>query len=70
MKTNEFHEILFFSGWQGYNHTDEFILTQHPLETTVGDFWRMVWDNNSSVIVLLSQVDEEVSRGQGSTVWG
>lgn len=70
MKTNEFHEILFFSGGQGYNHTDEFILTQHPLETTAGDFWRMVWDNNSSVIVLLSQVDEEVSRGQGSTVWG
>nr|XP_022298324.1 tyrosine-protein phosphatase 99A-like isoform X1 [Crassostrea virginica] len=44
---------------QGYNHTDEFILTQHPLETTAGDFWRMVWDNNSSVIVLLSQVGEE-----------
>ncbi|XP_061178739.1 tyrosine-protein phosphatase 99A-like isoform X2 [Saccostrea echinata] len=44
---------------QGYNHTDEFILTQHPLESTVGDFWRMVWDNNSSVIVLLSRVNEE-----------
>lgn len=44
---------------QGYNHTDEFILTQHPLEATVGDFWRMVWDNNSSVIVLLSRVDDQ-----------
>lgn len=47
--------------YQGYNHTDEFILTQHPLEATVGDFWRMVWDNNSSVIVLLSRVDDQVS---------
>lgn len=47
--------------YQGYNHTDEFILTQHPLETTMGDFWRMVWDNNSSVIVLLSRVDDQVS---------
>lgn len=48
--------------YQGYNHTDEFILTQHPLEATMGDFWRMVWDNNSSVIVLLSRVDDQVSR--------
>lgn len=47
--------------YQGYNHTDEFILTQHPLEATVGDFWRMVWDNNSSVIVLLSRVEDQVS---------
>ena len=29
--------------------------------STIEDFWRMVWDRNSSVIVLLSQVDGEVS---------
>ncbi|KAJ8301223.1 hypothetical protein KUTeg_020210, partial [Tegillarca granosa] len=44
---------------QGYNKTDEFILTQHPLESTVEDFWRMVWDQNSSVILLLSPVDDD-----------
>ena len=45
---------------QGYTRTNEFILTQHPIESTVEDFWRMVWDQNSSVIVLLSDVlDEE-----------
>ncbi|XP_033746096.1 LOW QUALITY PROTEIN: tyrosine-protein phosphatase 99A-like [Pecten maximus] len=44
---------------QGYNKTDEFILTQHPLEDTVEDFWRMVWDQNSSVVFLLSQLDDK-----------
>jgi protein tyrosine phosphatase len=53
------------SSFQGYNNTDEFILTQHPLEKTAGDFWRMVWDNNSSVIVLLSRADDEVRVEDG-----
>lgn len=42
---------------QGYNRTDEFIITQHPLESTVEDFWRMVWDQNSAAIVLLTKMD-------------
>ncbi|XP_060555238.1 tyrosine-protein phosphatase 99A-like isoform X5 [Ruditapes philippinarum] len=44
---------------QGYNKSNEFIVTQHPLEQTVEDFWRMVWDQNSSVIVQLSDVDDD-----------
>lgn len=52
---------------QGYNKTDEFIVTQHPLdsdvesteESTVEDFWRMVWDQNSSVVFLLSKLDNK-----------
>lgn len=44
---------------QGYTKTNEFILTQHPLEYTTEDFWRMVWDKNSSVIVLLSDVNTD-----------
>ncbi|XP_063439230.1 tyrosine-protein phosphatase 99A-like isoform X4 [Mytilus trossulus] len=45
---------------QGYTKTNEFILTQHPMESTIDDFWRMVWDKNCSVIVLLSDiVDDE-----------
>lgn len=49
---------------QGYNKTQEYIVTQHPLEKTKEDFWRMVWDHNSMTIVLLSEqyckMDEEV----------
>lgn len=44
---------------QGYTRTNEFILTQRPIESTIEDFWRMVWDQNSSVIVLLCDVDNE-----------
>ncbi|XP_052213906.1 tyrosine-protein phosphatase 99A-like isoform X2 [Dreissena polymorpha] len=44
---------------QGYTKSNEFIITQHPLLDTMEDFWRMVWDQNSSVIVQLSNVDEQ-----------
>jgi len=43
----------------GYHRLQEFILTQHPLESTVPDFWQMIWDRNVRYIVLLSQVDDQ-----------
>ncbi|XP_076448313.1 putative receptor-type tyrosine-protein phosphatase mosPTP-1 isoform X2 [Babylonia areolata] len=44
---------------QGYRKSDEFILTQYPLESTKEDFWRMVWDRNSPVIIVLTSPDDE-----------
>ncbi|VEL27554.1 unnamed protein product [Protopolystoma xenopodis] len=41
-----------------YHSLDEFIVTQHPLISTEADFWKMVWDKNSPLIVILSS--EEV----------
>ena len=43
----------------------QFVATQGPLPGTVGDFWRLVWQENSRVIVMLcNEVEKDkVVRG-------
>ena len=43
---------------KGYKRHVMFLATQVPLEETVGDFWKMVWENNSGAIVMLSLIDQ------------
>ncbi|ESO01101.1 hypothetical protein HELRODRAFT_112884 [Helobdella robusta] len=42
----------------GYRHKRCYIATQSPLATTVDDFWRMVWDTDCSIIVMVTNLVE------------
>ncbi|CAI9717075.1 receptor-type tyrosine-protein phosphatase C isoform X1 [Octopus vulgaris] len=42
----------------GYNQEKEYIACQGPLIHTVDDFWRMVWQENINLIVMLTLCEE------------
>lgn len=42
----------------GYTKRGAYIATQGPLDITLADFWRMVWENESNVILMLTELIE------------
>ena len=43
----------------GFQSLTEFIITQHPKEQTMKDFWRMIWDQDIHTVVILSNIDDQ-----------
>jgi len=46
----------YIPGFDGNEKT--YIATQGPLKQTVEDFWRMIWENNCCVVIMLAKIIE------------
>lgn len=43
----------------GYRKQNAYIATQGPLPETFGDFWRMVWEQRSATVVMMTRLEEK-----------
>ncbi|XP_072267525.1 receptor-type tyrosine-protein phosphatase mu isoform X10 [Pyxicephalus adspersus] len=52
----------------GYHRPNHYIATQGPMQETAYDFWRMVWDENTASIVMVTNL-VEVGRVKCCKYW-
>ena len=43
---------------QGYKHKRAFIVAEGPMQSTVRNFWKMIYDRNCTVVVMTSDLME------------
>ncbi|KAL3867982.1 hypothetical protein ACJMK2_040823 [Sinanodonta woodiana] len=46
----------------GFNRSQSYVAAQGPMENTLSDFWRMIWQLNTSKIVMLTNLTEGSGR--------
>lgn len=42
----------------GYRKQNAYIATQGSLPETFGEFWRMIWEQRSAIIVMMTKLEE------------
>ncbi|XP_037837888.1 receptor-type tyrosine-protein phosphatase S isoform X7 [Kryptolebias marmoratus] len=52
----------------GYRKQNAYIATQGPLAETFGDFWRMVWEQRTASVVMMTRLEEK-SRIKCDQYW-
>nr|XP_040571796.1 tyrosine-protein phosphatase Lar-like isoform X3 [Lepeophtheirus salmonis] len=52
----------------GYRYRNAYIATQGPLNETIEDFWRMLWEHNSTIVVMLTK-QREMGREKCAQYW-
>ncbi|XP_011315054.1 tyrosine-protein phosphatase Lar isoform X2 [Fopius arisanus] len=52
----------------GYRYRGAYIATQGPLSDTTDDFWRMLWEHNSTIVVMLTKL-KEMGREKCHQYW-
>uniref|UniRef100_A0A3Q3NMM4 protein-tyrosine-phosphatase n=1 Tax=Mastacembelus armatus TaxID=205130 RepID=A0A3Q3NMM4_9TELE len=53
----------------GHHYSNEFIVSQTPLSSTVADFWRMIWEHNARTVVCLLDPHCQSEEGGCCVYW-
>ncbi|XP_069702214.1 tyrosine-protein phosphatase Lar isoform X7 [Periplaneta americana] len=68
VRTIEGSDYINASFIDGYRYRAAYIATQGPLLDTTEDFWRMLWEHNSTIVVMLTKL-KEMGREKCHQYW-
>ncbi|KAI4803097.1 hypothetical protein KUCAC02_006654, partial [Chaenocephalus aceratus] len=53
----------------GHHHSKEFMVSQTPLDSTVADFWRLIWEHDTHTVVGLPDTHCQSEEGGSCVYW-